>query len=133
MLQNLTISIDARASNTIESSYFMVPYEKNEYFLGRDDFLNLIFDKLSDIKPHQYCHRIALYGMGGVRKTQTALAYAYIKTGYYNSVFWVSGATQAELLSGFQRIASKTSCAIGASDSTEVTERVLKWLQRRMK
>jgi hypothetical protein len=71
-----------------------------------------------------------LYGLGGVGKTQTALAYAHEKRHNYHSIFWISGVNQATLFSGFEQIASKTKCAVGASSPTEITERVLVWLQQ---
>src|SRR5271170_492715 len=111
----------------------MVPFEKNEYFIGRNDLVEHIFEKLCDTKPQRYNHRVALYGMGGVGKTQTALAYVYTKRSYYDSVFWISGVNQAALFSGFQQIAAETKCAIGtsASNSSEIVKSVLQWLQLR--
>src|SRR5436190_21799872 len=102
----------------------MVPYEKNPFFVERDNLLNQIFEILCDAKPHQYNHRLALYGMGGVGKTQTALSYVHLKRNYYRSIFWISGLTP---FSGFQRIASVTKCALGIDDSEpfEIVKRVI--------
>ena len=52
----------------------MVPFEKNEYFVGRADLLKQLSDALCCMKPRQYNHRVALFGMGGVGKTQTVLS-----------------------------------------------------------
>ena len=73
----ITLTVDVRTSEAVAPTYFMVPYEKNEFFVGQDDLIDQIFDRLCASKPHQYNHRIALYGMGGVGKTQTALAYVH--------------------------------------------------------
>ena len=110
----------------------MVPFEKNPCFVGRNGLVEHIFEKLCDAKPYQYNNRIALYGMGGVGKTQTALEYVYRKRSYYDSIFWISGVNQVVLLSGFQQIAEETKCADGtnASNPSELVKIVLHWLQQ---
>jgi tetratricopeptide (TPR) repeat protein len=110
----------------------MVPYERNECFVGRDYLLTLIFDELCNIESRQYNHRVALYGVGGVGKTQTALEYVYSKKTYYSSVFWINGRDQVTLLSGFQEIALKTNCtsAINESNPATIARKVLHWLEQ---
>jgi Cdc6-like AAA superfamily ATPase len=56
---------------------------KNHQFIGREGILNKIKEVLSSQTPKQYNHRIALYGMGGVGKTQCALEYAYANRASY--------------------------------------------------
>ena len=125
----VTLIVDARTSDIVASKYFMVPYEKNPFFVGQDDLIDQIFDRLCESKHHQYNHRIALYGMGGVGKTQTTLAYAYTMKQNYHSVFWISGVNQTTLLSGFEQIRTETRCAIEASNQTETAKLVIKWLE----
>jgi NB-ARC domain len=112
------------------ATHFMVPYEKNELFVGRNGLLSDIFEKLNDAKERQYNHRVALYGMGGVGKTQTVLAYVYSMKTFYSSIFWISGADQGILLDGFQKIAIEVGDRRLISDSTqeETAKRVLAWL-----
>jgi tetratricopeptide (TPR) repeat protein len=88
----------------------MVPYERNELFVGRKDLLSRLFTQLYESKQYQYNHRVALYGLGGIGKTQTALAYLYSNRACYDSIFWISGISQASLLTDFQRIAILTKC-----------------------
>src|SRR5213075_1307745 len=113
----------------VAPKYFMVPYEENKFYVGQVDLIDKIFDRLRDSNPHQYNHRVALYGMGGVGKTQTALAYVHILKQNYHSVFWISSVNQTTLLSGFEQIRMETRCAIEASNQTETGKQVLKWLQ----
>ena len=110
----------------------MVPYERNEFFVGRKTFIKQIFDRFCDSAPRPYRRRIALFGMGGVGKTQIALAYVCDKKAYYDFVFWISGVNHAAILSGYQDIASKTGCSPELSESnlSETIKRVLDWLQR---
>jgi len=58
-------------------SKFIVLYDKNEQFICRTDLLKELGDMLNEVVPKQYNHLVALYGMGGVGKTQTAIAYMY--------------------------------------------------------
>src|SRR5437762_5367542 len=120
------------SSDTIIQAYFIVPYAKNPFFVGRSNLLDRIFKTLLDTRPHEYNHRVALYGLGGVGKTQTALEYVHTKKEYYNSIFWISGVNQATLLTGFQQIATETKCITITNESKpfETAKQVLSWLQK---
>lgn len=109
---------------------FLVPYQRNAYFTGREDLLSDLELKLFEELPGTWCHRVAIYGLGGVGKTQLALEYTYSRKERYNSIYWISAATQASLLSGFQEIARTTQCVRLESNlkPTEIAERVTTWL-----
>ena len=92
----------------ISHACFMVPYERNEYFVGRKKFLKQILDRFNDATPRPYHRRIALFGMGGVGKTQTALEFVYTNRASYNRIYWITAVDQASLLSGYQKIAKTT-------------------------
>ena len=111
----------------------MMPYERNPYFLGRDDLLIDLRQKLQETKPKQYNHRVAIYGTGGVGKTQIAIEYVYRHEKDYNDIYWVSALDQAALLSGFQEIGEKTGCLAGtmALKPVEVANAVIAWLRLR--
>jgi len=55
----------------------MVPYEQNQSFTGRDRFLEELHNQLQNPSTDQYCGRIALFGLGGIGKTQVTLEYVY--------------------------------------------------------
>ena len=109
---------------------FLVPYQQNRRFTGRKKFLQTLKEKLSD-QDTIYSHRVALYGMGGIGKTQTALEYVYTNMSNYDRIYWITAVDQASLLSGYQKIAKKAGVQI-ASDSSpvEIAENVLSWLKR---
>src|SRR5271154_3311529 len=110
-----------------------MPYQRNPHFTGRDELLSLLNEKLRDTSAKKYSHRVAIYGMGGVGKTQLAIEYVYRNQTKYHSIFWISSADQAALLSGFQDIARATECVSNLDSTsvnpTEVAKAVLSWLQ----
>ena len=108
----------------------MVPYQRNELFIGRKDLLSQLFWQLCESKQYQYNHRVALYGLGGIGKTQTALAYVYSNRASYDSIFWISGINQASLFSDFRRIAILTKCDFDNinTDPFHYVKKVHDWL-----
>lgn len=113
---------------------FIVPYQENSQFTGREQFLEMLKEKFFTHIPKQDNHRIALYGMGGIGKTQTALGYVYANRDYYDRIYWISGTDQASLLSGFRKIAENAGLFISLnSTSVEVAEIVLTWLRQEQK
>src|SRR5271170_5883832 len=111
---------------------FIVPYQKNEHFTGRRNLLARLCEKLCEMAPRQYNHRVALYGLGGVGKTQLALEYVYSHKSVHDRVYWISGVDQASLLSGFQEIARRTRCVSDTADlsPSDVAKLVLSWLNQ---
>src|SRR5271155_344855 len=107
-----------------------MPYQRNPHFTGRDELLSLLSDKLRDKSTKKYNHRVAIYGMGGVGKTQLAIEYVYRNETRYDNIFWISSADQVALLSGFQDIARITGCVPNLDANpkpTEVAKAVLLW------
>src|SRR5277367_5258087 len=110
-----------------------MPYHRNPHFTGRDHILDHLNDKLRDTTARKYKHRVAIYGMGGVGKTQLAIEYVYRNEEKYHSIFWISSADQAALLSGFREIARITGCVPNLDDTIkpdEVAKSVLGWLRK---
>jgi len=109
---------------------FLVPYQQNPRFTGRTKLLEALKDKMYTDVPRHFNHRVALYGIGGVGKTQCALEYAYLNRDVYERIYWIAATTQASLLSGFQRIAKKAQLpGLENATLTEIAETVLAWLR----
>ena len=111
-----------------------MPYERNPHFTGRDELLVLLNEKLRDTEDKKYNHRVAIYGMGGVGKTQLAIEYVHRNKSKYHNIFWISAADQAALLSGFQDIARLSKCVpvLDTADMkpTDIASAVLSWLEK---
>lgn len=88
----------------IPRSHWLVPFPRNERFVGRDSLLNQLATKLSSSHLGQ---RVAITGLGGVGKTQIVLEYAYRtkETSPGCSVFWVPASSNASFEKGYSDIA----------------------------
>ncbi|KAI1826668.1 acyl transferase/acyl hydrolase/lysophospholipase [Xylaria intraflava] len=70
-----------------------IPLPRNTYFVGRAETLQRLTQKILTPGDHQ---RLALYGLGGVGKTQVALRIAYeAKDVYGFMVLWLPAASNA--------------------------------------
>src|SRR5208282_6486187 len=111
--------------------YLCVPQwcQKNPHFTGRETVLKSIRKKLCDTISGQYTHRLAIYGMGGVGKTQIAIEYVVKFEVEYVGIYWITASSEAELLSGFQNISKATHCVDVASlNLSEIAQAVLNCL-----
>ena len=107
---------------------WIVPYERNHYFTGRISQLTSVHRKFSQTsKDH---HRIAIYGLGGVGKTQFALEYLYRFRNDYDYCFWVSGVERTALVSELGLVAKILNFTPSRQNltHTEVASELLRWL-----
>lgn len=108
----------------------MVPYERNIHFSGRDYFLQTLEQAVTRIEPGRNNHRVALYGMGGIGKTQIALEYVYSRRrAIYRRIYWLTGIDQTALLSDYQKIAKNVPLATHGLTPMQTAEAVLVWLR----
>jgi tetratricopeptide (TPR) repeat protein len=82
-----------------------IPFEQNHYFVGRNKELDDVHQEFP--RAVEDYHRIAIYGLGGVGKTQFAVEYFYRFRESYTNSFWVNATDRPSLISGL--------CAIGES------------------
>jgi hypothetical protein len=115
----------------LSTENFIVPFERNPWFIGRKHFLEMLKGKLFDQAPKRHNHRIALYGMGGIGKTPAALEYVYTNRDSYERIYWITVVDQASLLSGYQKIAINADLKrLLKLNPVEIAEGVLSWLQQ---
>ncbi|KAI3535331.1 hypothetical protein CSPX01_11442 [Colletotrichum filicis] len=102
------------------ASKFLVPYAKNKSFVERSN----VFERLKS----EFCHgpeddvedarsRVCLYGLGGIGKTQIAIAYTYWlrKAHPEVSIFWVHASDSDRFRQAYSEIAEECNIA-GRSD-----------------
>ncbi|KAJ3947065.1 uncharacterized protein N0V96_003450 [Colletotrichum fioriniae] len=117
------------------SPKFLVPYVKNPEFVGREEIFNriahLFGDTQTGLATAKLRSRVALYGLGGVGKTQIALAYAYWlrETSPEVSVFWVHASNRQRFRQAFTSIAQV--CGIPGYDGKKADTLLLvkQWLE----
>jgi NB-ARC domain len=121
------INYQQAAKPTEEPIPFNVPFLRNPYFTGRDDLLTQLHETL------QQRRAIALSGLGGIGKTQTAVEYAYryFQNSYhqnsyhqnsYQWVFWVRAETELELSTDFGDIAR--ALALPQQEAQEIDQKI---------
>ncbi|EXA53638.1 hypothetical protein FOVG_01376 [Fusarium oxysporum f. sp. pisi HDV247] len=71
--------------------HWLVPFERNEGFVGREDVLRLLFDRIPPSNNKDACQRTIIEGLGGVGKSQIAVeaAFRLRNADPSCSVFWV--------------------------------------------
>ena len=115
----------------VSTDNFVVPFERNPLFAGRKEFLKTLKQTLYDRAPKKYCHRVALYGMGGIGKTQTVLEYVYSNRESYDRIYWITAVDQATLLFGYENIAKKAGLKTPVNATPIcIAEQVISWLHQ---
>src|SRR5215813_11361364 len=93
------------ASFTTMAPYWGVPFPRNPFFTGREEILEALYESLHVNEVAAQTQWYALYGLGGVGKTQVALEYAYRHALEYSGVFWIAAETVERILSSMRNIA----------------------------
>ena len=101
-----------------------VRHRRNVFFTGREKVLADLRQALDEWGT------VALTGLGGVGKTQTALEYAYRYRPLYRAVFWAQAESPATLLAGFVSIAAILHLpSAQAKDQEQAVAEVKRWLE----
>ncbi|KAF2116366.1 P-loop containing nucleoside triphosphate hydrolase protein [Lophiotrema nucula] len=82
-----------------------LPVAQNQRFFGRKDLLRQLDEHLKAADNQSSLSSVALHGLGGVGKTQIALAYAYQKLQDLDAIFWVSAEETYSVQQSLSRIA----------------------------
>jgi hypothetical protein len=106
------------------------PYIASELFIGRGFELDEIAKTLHPDHKARQQRRLVFGGMGGIGKTQLAIAYAESGRRSYTSVFWLNSASEAALKDSFRSIAGLIFDIKdpGVLDDREIVRRVHQWL-----
>lgn len=88
-----------------EIPFWSVPYARNGFFSGREATLAAIQRILLHTRETEAALPLALTGLGGVGKTQSALEYAYRQRRDYHTVAWIRAQSRDDLLSDLVALA----------------------------
>jgi tetratricopeptide (TPR) repeat protein len=106
-----------------------VPYARNPYFTGREMVFEHLHEALSSDSATAITQGHAIFGLGGIGKTQTAVEYTYRYHSEYRFIFWVRAETEVVLQAGFVEIARLLDMPDkDATNPAETVQAVKHWL-----
>ncbi|VTT57934.1 unnamed protein product [Fusarium fujikuroi] len=107
--------------------HFLVPFPPNEDFVGRQDILDDLRRQLSPEKSYALA---ALFGLGGVGKTQIALAYVHQLHAQSpdDSVFWIYASNEERMRQSCVAIMEQLKVPHSEGES-DVLELMKQWLE----
>jgi hypothetical protein len=131
-LQSLLKDREAKRLDAGPTPNHTLPVAKNKGFFGRTDILKTIDEHLYPTTGPAALRSLVLHGLGGVGKTQIALAYAYSKLDEIDAVFWIPAEQELSRQQGFTRIAIEGLHLEGAQKQAhqENMLMVMNWLHR---
>lgn len=122
----VTLSDEVVSCNTL-------PFSVNPSFYGREDIIDEISRVLNFDDDAPGIQSMAIWGTGGIGKTQIALEFAnlQLKAGI-PAIIWISSETEAEVSKSFTEAASQLKLPDYKSTNTPYQNRllVLQWLQK---
>jgi hypothetical protein len=110
--------------------YNNIPYLRNHAFHGRTQLLMAMSDRLGDSNRNTGLAHVALFGLGGVGKTQIALEYAYRHLQDYTAIFWINAETNLKLAESFG--AQAIALGLGKGESLEQYNQLREIFKKRL-
>ncbi|MGH2507286.1 MAG: NB-ARC domain-containing protein, partial [Ktedonobacteraceae bacterium] len=108
-----------------------VPYRHNPFFTGREEILQALHVTFNTDNPALTHQALAISGLGGIGKTQTALAYTYRYRQTYQAVLWVRADTRELLIADFASVATLLGLPEkNDQDQSHAVLAVKRWLSR---
>ncbi|EPE06925.1 kinesin light chain 1 [Ophiostoma piceae UAMH 11346] len=116
--QEIASKNSAPSSSTQKKRPFLVAFERNSAFTGRESELKRLRGMPA---PRQQTARLAIAGLGGVGKTQLALEFVYQRQKGFSdcAVFWVPSVSQEMIDQEFRNIAMQL--GISGQDDTQAS------------
>jgi len=108
-----------------------MPNSPNPFFTGRERLLDLLLERLSTARAAWLTQPQALYGLGGIGKTQTATEFVFRYADYYTHVFWLKAADRDTLVADFVALAQLLDLPEPPKDEqyeTRIIAAVRRWL-----
>ncbi|GAO19100.1 hypothetical protein UVI_02042000 [Ustilaginoidea virens] len=129
LLNSIVVGKDTGESK--RESYSNIPFGANARFSGREDILAAIRSALDPERQASLPKSMALFGMGGVGKTQIAAQYAHLALGSFDVVLWISADNAISIGQSFRTMADGLGLLESDDERKDVAVamyRVKKWL-----
>jgi tetratricopeptide (TPR) repeat protein len=131
--------------NTIKSVYqpirrrYAVPLEAVHTYTPRHELSEALEQKLKACHgDSSISHAVAIYGLGGVGKSQLALKYAEDHKYSFDPILWIDATDEASVRSSFKRCATELDIPVDRSENegssfteSRAVQAVLRWLRDR--
>lgn len=117
-------TLTPRTSTAVFPDHFLVPYPRQLQFIGREEELKALHEKLSQANGKI----VALTGMGGIGKTALAVQYAHrFRRVYPGGVYWFNAA--GSLIHPFAELACKLDKADSTTDELDAARQAWVYLK----
>ena len=120
---DISTSNTIKSSETPISSTWNVPYHRNSFFIGRNEILNQLRDKLTITNGLTQQQPQILSGLGGIGKTQIALEFAYRYQHKYPFILWLRAETRSSLITDIVAIPNLFSSQEAEEWTDDIQER----------
>ena len=124
-----SVFYSTRESEGVPAGWKTVP-PRNPNFVGRDDMLDQLRSLLVNRSQTAVLLPRALYGLGGVGKTQLATEYVHRQREDYNLVWWIAAEDPAEIRRSLVELSRELEIA-ETTDTSETIRRVQQALAER--
>lgn len=115
----------------VSTTLWNVPHRRNPFFTGREDLLRELHKGLTGQYDIPGPPAQALYGLGGIGKTQLALEYVYRFREAYRAIFWVRAASYDTLMTDYGALARMMNLPErDAQDQQAMMAAVKRWLSQ---
>ncbi|OJJ60235.1 hypothetical protein ASPSYDRAFT_89112 [Aspergillus sydowii CBS 593.65] len=103
-----------------KKGHFMVPFERNPRFQGREDTVRQLADQILSI-DHRKARKAAISGLGGMGKTQVALELTYTirQEDPARSIFWIPSTSIEAVEQAYRNLARLLGVSDGGSDDVK--------------
>jgi hypothetical protein len=109
------------------TEYYCMPFSRNLEFVGREEILASLFNELNH-SSHCCTNRVALFGLGGVGKTQIALAYLHRHSQQYTRIYCVNASDKSSIETGLAKIAQQCIPVKEETSTSEIAKNMVNWL-----
>ncbi|SPJ77950.1 uncharacterized protein FTOL_06364 [Fusarium torulosum] len=117
---------DPKNTTPIQKGHWVVPFDRNEGFVGRDDILPDLLVRVSPDHQKYSCQRTVVEGLGGIGKSQIALEAAFRLRNLDPtcSIFWVAALSAISFENAYRDIATDLGIQCTEDESSKIVSLV---------